>query len=338
MGENKKKIDWGFLIGALAYVAGLAFLFAPLYVYETKVVIDGVKVKTKFNLNLIGLFGDKMPNSAAVIVLLVLLGLGAALFLLGKILKKGKDGLLVGSAFAGLFSIIVMFFEREIFNDLAPKVIEHYNGIEMGWGSSVFFVMVGVAVICAISSTSYSQENDIRALAEDGILVAAAFALNFIKIPVSGSGSINLQMLPLMIIALRRGPVHGLIGGGIVYGLLTCITDGYGMSTFPYDYFIGFGSVFFMGFFRKWILPTDQSGYNVRAIILIIVTGAVSTFIRFVGGCTSSMVLYKYTLEAAMAYNAIYIPVSGAAAVVVLCFLQGPLAAISRRFPAKKAA
>ena len=92
-------------------------------------------------------------------------------------------------------------------------------------------------------SQSYDETDfTIRDIAEDGILIAAAFGLNFIKIPVGPTGgSINLQMLPLMIIALRRGPFHGLVSGGIVYGLLTCLTDGYGFACYPFDYLIGRG-------------------------------------------------------------------------------------------------
>ena len=131
--------------------------------------------------------------------------------------------------------------------------------------------------------------------------------LNLIKIPVGPTGgSINFQMLPLMIIALRHGPQHGFIAGGIIYGLLTCLTDGYGFACYPFDYLIGFGSVAVMGFFRKFIFAKEQNNYNVKGILFILLAGALSTAVRYIGSNVSSIVVYGYTLEAALAYNAFY--------------------------------
>ena len=122
---------------------------------------------------------------------------------------------------------------------------------------------------------------NIGEIAENGILIAMAFGLNFIKIPVGATGgSINFQMLPLMIIALRRGPASGLICGGILFGLLTCLTDGYGFACYPFDYLIGFGSVAVMGFFRPFIFGQNQKGYNFKGEAFLLLAGVLSTFIR----------------------------------------------------------
>ena len=176
-------------------------------------------------------------------------------------------------------------------------------------------------------------------IAEDAILVAAAFALNFAKIPVPWTftgGSINFQMLPLFIIALRHGPLHGVIAGGIVYGLLTCFTDGYGFVTYPYDYLIGFGSIAVLGFFKPFIMGEKQKGYNIKGEIFLAVGVLLATVVRLAGSTISSMVVYEYTFIDALVYNVSYIPASGVAALVVLMLLYGPLLRVNKLLPARE--
>ena len=73
-----------------------------------------------------------------------------------------------------------------------------------------------------------------------------------IRIGATG-GSINLAMLPLLIISLRHGPFKGFIGGGIIFGFITCLIDGYGLITYPLEYFLAFGIVGILGFFSHFI-------------------------------------------------------------------------------------
>ena len=163
-----------------------------------------------------------------------------------------------------------------------------------------------------------------------------AFILNIIKIPVGVSGgSINFQMLPLMVIALRHGAQRGLLAGGIVYGLLTCLTDGYGFATYPFDYLIGFGSVAVLGLFRKQIFGEKQEGYNLKGLLFIFLGGTIMTIIRFIGSNVSSIVVYGYSLEAALAYNVLYIPLSGLVSTVALMLLYSPLIRINKHYSVK---
>ena len=88
-----------------------------------------------------------------------------------------------------------------------------------------------------------------------------------------------------------------------------------------------------MGFFRKYIFGENQNNYNVKGLIFIFVSGLLSTLIRYIGSNVSSIVVYKYTLEAALAYNAFYIPVSGLIATLAFMALYGPLIKINKRYP-----
>lgn len=194
----------------------------------------------------------------------------------------------------------------------------------------VFFV-AGTAVLILASRNITITVSD---LTEMGILVGLALALNFVKIvQFRTGGSVNFQMVPLFILALRKGPLKGFIGAGIAYGLISCITDGYGIATYPFDYLIGFGSACVLGFFTKYIFGEDQTTYNLKGLLFLFVGGLISTFIRYVGGCASSMIIYGYTLLPAMSYNLIYVSVSGAIGITVIMGIYGPFIKVNRRFP-----
>ena len=139
-----------------------------------------------------------------------------------------------------------------------------------------------------------------------------------------------------MILALRKGPLKGFIGAGITYGLINCLTDGYGIATFPFDYLLGMGSVCVLGFFQSLIFGKDQNGYNFKGILFIIVGGILSTALRFVGGCASSMIIYGYEIKAALAYNVLYVFISGAIATTVLVAIYRPMIMVNKRFPVEK--
>jgi thiamine transporter ThiT len=126
------------------------------------------------------------------------------------------------------------------------------NSCSMEIGLGLAFASSLAASLFSFIYAFSKKPMSIHDIAEDAILVAAAFALNFIKIPVGETGgSINLQLLPIYIIALRHGPFQGIISGGIVLGILTCFTDGYGFVSFHYDYLIGLGSAGLLGFFNR---------------------------------------------------------------------------------------
>ena len=75
-------------------------------------------------------------------------------------------------------------------------------------------------------------------LCEGAIMVALAVVLNFFKIDLGPEGgSVNLVFIPLMVYALRRGVMPGMlaglvfgtlkamIGGGIAYGWQSLLLD-----------------------------------------------------------------------------------------------------------------
>lgn len=341
MKSEKGFRGYAWLCSAAMGIVSVLFFLGPVIYFETKYYVGDQKVKNYFTVTLGGMFDTTVTRPWIMSAILALIGLGFLFIILSGLLKKNKlsANFAAASAFAYSLALCLEFASKEIFTYYAADLIENFNGASLGWGSAASMVCIAVAAMFALASSPYGESDGIRTIAEDGIFIAAAFVLSYIKIPMqTNGGSVNFQMLPLLIIALRRGPLHGFVASGIVYGLLTCLTDGYGFATYPFDYLIGFGSAGVMGFFSPLILGEEQKSYNLKGIIFIVVAGVISTFVRFVGSTTSSMVIYDYPFDAAVVYNAIYIPVSGGIAIAVLCALYGPFVRLNRMFPAHRRA
>jgi len=345
MKEEKKGLagffeKWGAFVAIGLVVIALVFLLtSPVVLFETKFKPAGSDEATKnyFSANLLGLFDPKYTPVWPAISIVSLLGIGAICNLVSFFWKKQSDSVSIAATFAYILAAAMLFIEKDLFANFGEGLIEHFHGSEFGWGAAVAITFLVLAAIVSFPGNGYSKDASAKTIAEDGILIAAALVLDFIRIPLQVEGSINFQMLPLMIIALRRGPVHGFIAGGIVYGLISCLKDGYGFFTFPFDYLIGFGSVFVVGYFRKLILPEGETSYNLKSILWIVVAGLLSSTIRFVGSSISSMVFYGLDVGGAALYNVGYVYISGALAIVVLAALQGPLARVNTLFPAERA-
>ena len=83
----------------------------------------------------------------------------------------------------------------------------------------------------------------VKDIAEIAILSALAIVLDrLVRIPLGATGgSVNISMVPLYVIALRHGWFKSFIAGGVIYGLITCLFDGYGLICYPLEYFVAFG-------------------------------------------------------------------------------------------------
>lgn len=178
----------------------------------------------------------------------------------------------------------------------------------------------------------------VKDICEIAILCAVAIVLDrFIRIGVGSSGgSINISMVPLYVIALRHGWFKSLIAGGVVYGLITCIFDGYGIVCYPLEYFVAYGSVCILGFFAKKI-NTLLNSSNKKDFILSygILIGCViaATTIRFLCASIDSVILWEYTWGAAFIYNASYVYISGIGVCVLMCLLLISVRNTNKAYP-----
>lgn len=163
---------------------------------------------------------------------------------------------------------------------------------------------------------------NVRDITEIGILCGLAIVLDmFVKIPIYATGgSISIAMLPLIFIALHKGWFKGFVAGGLIFGLATCLIDGYGIQTFPLDYLLGFGSVAIVGLFRNKIVTEELKPINYFYFFLGIFG---CMLFRFAASTLSGMIIYEISFVASMLYQITYIgPTFLAILLIMLPFLR----------------
>ena len=324
----------------LAIISNLlvyVFLMMPLIVYTT---IDG-DVTKNFSLNIFQLLFSNQSHAWVWILFLFLTLNGTILMIIISIFKhfdKIKEVLVSVELLNLCILSCLVFVSKEIFNWTVAEVVENYDSCQIGWGFAVVIVLLGCQILFCISFVSFTK-GGLKVLCENAMMVALAFVLSFIKFfSMPTGGSVNLQMLPLMILALRAGPLSGFLFGGFLYGLLTCFTDGYGFQSFPFDYLIGFGSVAIIGLFKPLILgkdikkskKDDNTAENekpklpnfILGEVFILIGGILVSCVRFIGGVVSTLAFWAPgNLVYALTYNAPYIFVSGALATAGLMLI-----------------
>ena len=158
---------------------------------------------------------------------------------------------------------------------------------------------------------------DTRVLAEAALAVALAFVLGLIKVlQMPYGGSISLEMVPLVLLALRQGPFVGIVAG-TAYGLLDLAIEPFAVHPVQvvFDYPLAFGVLGLAGFFA----PT------VRGAVLGTV---VAVLARFLCHYVSGVVFFASTFPEgwnpfvySAVYNAAYLVPSLIIALVVVVVL-----------------
>ena len=326
------------LISIVFAVFAIFGTFLPVVTYTIKQTTGEVATSINEKMTLVEYFTTNYHLNFTMYITFALLIIGSCLVIVGKFYKRD---FMTAGGIVFLLTMCMFVLAKEFFQAEENAVAELYPATEgtintlkkvkLSWGAALGIAFSNLAFAFATLS---SQKRTTRQIVEEGVMISLAFVLNFIKIPVGATGgSINFQMLPLMIIALRHGPQHGFIAGGIIYGLLTCLTDGYGFACYPFDYLIGFGSVAVMGFFRQFIFSKEQTTYNFKGLLFIFISGTLATLVRYIGSNVSSIVVYNLSLKAALAYNAFYIPLSGLVAIIALMAMYGPLLKVNASHP-----
>lgn len=119
----------------------------------------------------------------------------------------------------------------------------------------------------------------VRDMVEAALLVALAVVLGFIKIPLPGAlGHVSLSFIPLILIALRNGPIKTFIYTGGVYGIIDCLLDGWGISTYPLEYLLAVGFLFIVSLFRKQLFNGKKN--VTKEFVIIVLTIVVWSGLR----------------------------------------------------------
>jgi thiamine transporter len=256
----------------------------------------------------------------------ILILVGIALSILGMKYSWSLTAAMIIYIVAGIFFLIgASFYDYanclQIVGGTAfQDYIKDYrsnSSSRLGGGLILAAVFAFVAALAAFSAAFDKERMSVRDMTEIGILTAASIVIDvfvhYVVPHIPGQvGSISVATLPLFIIALRHGPTKGFFASGLVFGLITCLSDGYGFFLYPLDYLVGFGSCAILGFFAPIIFSPKAKTYNVKGELAILIGVILAVLFRLAGSVASSMINYGYTFEAALICNGIYIPVSGA--------------------------
>lgn len=181
----------------------------------------------------------------------------------------------------------------------------------------------------------YFMKITVREMTEIAMLVGVAILLDtpLLKFRIGANGgSISLTMIPLIILALRVGPIKGFISIGLIYGFLSCLADGEPFYALPFDYFLGYGSLAIIGFFKNRILTKKPM---ISGIFLMMLSIFIAFIMRLIFSSISSVIFYEINFVGGLIYNLTYMAPAFAAVLVVLLLLYKPLIDINNRFPLK---
>ena len=158
---------------------------------------------------------------------------------------------------------------------------------------------------------------DTRVLTEAALAISLAFVLGLIRVfKMPYGGSISLEMVPLILLALRQGPFVGIVAGA-TYGLLDLAIEPFVVHPVQvvFDYPLAFGVLGLAGFFP----PT------VRGAIFGTVLAVLARFLcHFVSGVvffTSTFPEGWNPLLYSAVYNAAYLVPSLIIALVAVVVL-----------------
>lgn len=203
--------------------------------------------------------------------------------------------------------------------------------------TSVIFVLLMIFIL--FSRIFGNEKFSIQNICEIAVLVALAVVLDtFAKIPVQANGgSISFAALPLFLISIRMGGFKGFIASSFIFGFITCLLDGYGFQTFPFDYFVAYAGYGFVGFFVNLFNKFNKNGnkgvqFGLSAAGLTFGV-IVAVFFRYLGAMIDGFILYQpITFVDNFIYQSTYIPLSMLVSYGGALALLEPMLLINRVF------
>ncbi len=346
------KKHWPDIVYLILVAIVIGFSFVPMFNVVTK---DMEKNKYYFPMMIVNfIFGSKVndvsfgPNVILIIVYILFL-IGVVLFVVNLFIKQNKEkaATVLASVTCGiniLFLFALLFIYAYVpFTNANFSNISGFKEIEpIGWSYAIFMFANVVIVLMLLRETAFKVKFSIYEISEIAIFCSLALVLDKAKIPVGATGgSINASALPLFIIAIRYGPLKGLFASSLIFGFISCLLDGYGIQTYPFDYLIafsGYASVgLFMNIFKKHVLAKKEN-MEFACICFSFILGAIASFItRMLGSSISSVLFYELSFGEALVYNIAYIPLSVFGCMIIALILAKPIQIINNKFPVKTA-
>ena len=151
------------------------------------------------------------------------------------------------------------------------------------------------------------KRNQVRIMTEIGMAVALAVIFNFIPLwRMPQGGSVSLEILPILIIALRWGVRPGMMAG-VVYGLVQLAFGPFIIhpAQLVLDYPLAYMLVGLAGIFSNKInLKTKVSTYG--CLLLAVLTGGLGRFISHFLSGVIFFAQYAPEGQSPWVYSAIY--------------------------------
>lgn len=284
------------------------------------VLVDGNNV---FSFSL--LFGIGATKIAPLLYFtFVLIFISPILLILRKYYSEMPSLVMVLNVLSGILLLLSADFSKSSFGE-SEVLISAWSIIF----SCLLFSSSLILLIVASNKNQYSVYD----IVESAMLIALAIGLDLPSLKIqlgANGGSVSFTMIPLFILALRQGPIKGLLGCGVVYGFITCVLDNWGLFSFPFDYLLGYGSIAIMGFFNKFILTDGSNKISFKGVCFIFIGSILAISGRLLSSTLSGIIFYEMeTFWASLLYNAIYILPSGAIVIISLIVLYKPLLLIN---------
>lgn len=345
--KEKKEFNWSLSLNIVVFVVFIAlflFLYFPtlnliplvegdtisLNYYE---VIFGNNGKFDSDLNPLGL------ASFSLFALSLLLFIPGFIFKNFRLTRKPRDGVVL-SNFFNVSSLIFIIISVILYLTISYVYIdimglkEVFKSCYVEQSTFIFYIILNVVIILVLLSNLEFEGRKFNTseITELAMLVALAIVLDKVKIPINvGGGSINISAVPLMIYGFRHGFIKGIIASAIVFGFLTNLIDGYGIACYPFDYFIAFLGYSITGLFY-YLLHKPLKDKNIVNLLVSTILSGISMFvIRMFGGCLSSVILWNYSIEDALIFNAVYVGFSALSSTVVCAALTPFLDRMNRK-------
>ncbi len=306
------KKEWKQIVLILVYII---FLFAPL------LVINGqVKNYVFF------IFNWDFAVFSLILVLFLLIGL----LVLGlPIFVKNKGY----SYFASLVYGVTFLFIKDIGGYFISGEYAFTSEIGIYFITGLFFINVILLHKEVMDAFSFT----IKDITEIAVFIALAIILDseFLKFRiVPNGGSVSFAMVPLFIIAMRKGFYKGFIACGVIYGAINCLRDGWGLYSFPFDYLLAFGAIGIIGLFQKQIF-NDQGKLTFKSCLFLSLGILLSLVGRLLSATISGILFYQTPFIPSMIYQLTYLGPTSIIVFASMFLLYKPLIMLQRLFPNK---
>ena len=147
-------------------------------------------------------------------------------------------------------------------------------------------------------NTVHKRHKTVVTVCEGAILIALSVVLSYLEFDIGAQGgSISFTMIPLVVFALRRGPLYGLSAAG-AFGLLKFMLGGEAIAweSIVFDYLLAYTAVG-IAFVGK-LVPLKSEA--VKSIIGTLAACLTRYFVHFISGVT---IYAKYMPESFLGMN-----------------------------------